>query len=480
MTVKKTLIRGGWIIAYNGREHALLKDGVIVVEGNSIVHVGKRYGGAADTVIDASDYLISPGFISIHAHMMNSPLNKSFFEDTGSRQFGMSGLYDFGAVDSAATEDDFRLCARFSAAEMLKTGATTVVELNRQNAEIAVDVIGNMGLRAYIVPAYRSGSWYTPDGKKVHYRWNEDGGFDGLNYAVEFIEKHRGSFGGRIDSMLSPYQIDTCTAELFKASKKAAEKLGVRLHTHAAQSLVEFNAIMERQGMTPIQWLDHLGVLDGNLIIAHCIFISGYSAVNYPGGHDLNLLAASGATVAHCPWVFARRSIALESFSRYLKAGVNLAIGTDTFPQDIVHDMKIASTVSKLVDRDCCTASARDVFNAATLGGAKALGRGDLGRIAPGAKADLLFFKRHTLRMSPLRDPLKNIVFNSGSEDIDRVMIDGRFVVEGGRVTGVDESELAASFQAAMERLWAEAAKHDRAGRSVDELSPLSLPAWEE
>jgi 5-methylthioadenosine/S-adenosylhomocysteine deaminase len=178
--------------------------------------------------------------------------------------------------------------------------------------------------------------------------------------------------------------------------------------------------------------------------------------------------------------VFARRSIALESFSRYLKAGVNLAIGTDTFPQDIVHDMKIASTVSKLVDRDCCTASARDVFNAATLGGAKALGRGDLGRIAPGAKADLLFFKRHTLRMSPLRDPLKNIVFNSGSEDIDRVMIDGRFVVEGGRVTGVDESELAASFQVAMERLWAEAVKHDRAGRSVDELSPLSLPAWEE
>jgi len=480
MATQKTLIRGGWIIAYNGREHALLKDGVIVVEGNSVTHVGKTYDGVADTVIDASPYLISPGLISLHAHMMNSPLNKSFFEDTGSRQFGMSGLYDFGAVDNAATQADFRLCAEFSAAEMLKTGTTTVVELNRQNAETALDVIGNMGLRAYIVPAYRSGGWYTPDGKKVHYRWNEDAGFAGLRYSIEFIEKHRGAFDGRIDSMLSPYQVDTCTEELFKASKEAAEKLGVRLHTHAAQSLVEFNAIMERHGLTPVQWLDRVGVLDSNLIIGHGIFISGHSAVNYPGDHDLNLLAASGATVAHCPWVFARRSIALESFSRYLKAGVNLAIGTDTFPQDIIHDMKIASTVSKLIDRDCCTATAREVFDAATLGGAKALGRDDLGRIAPGAKADLLFFKRHTLRMSPLRDPLKNIVFNSASEDIDRVMVDGRFVVEAGRVTGIDEEKLAASFQTAMERMWAAAPQHDRAGRTIDELAPPSLPDWEE
>ncbi len=482
MTAKKKLLKGGWIIAYNGKEHSLLRDGVILIEGNSVTYVGKSYAGPTEDVeiIDASGYLLSPGLVNLHAHMMNSPLNKSFFEDTGSRQFGMSGLYDFGAVDSAATNDDFRLCCQVSAAELLKSGSTTVVELNRQNAELAVDVIGNMGLRAYVVPAFRSGGWYTPDGKKVQYRWNEDAGYAGLCYAQEFIGKHKGTFGGRIDSMLSPYQIDTCTAELFKAAKEAADKLGVRLHTHAAQSQVEFRAIMERHGLTPIQWLAELGLLDANLIVAHSIFISGHSAVNYPGNHDLELLSTSGATVAHCPWCFARRSIVMESFSRYLAAGVNMAIGTDTFPQDMLNDMRMAAVVSKIVDRDCCTATAREVFDAATLSGAKALQRPDLGRIAAGAKADILFFKLGTLGMTPLRDPLKNIVFNATAQDIHRVMVDGTFVVDEGRVLGIEEEKLAEDFQRAMERMWAQAPQHDRAGRTVDQMSPPSLPEWTE
>ena len=477
---KKVMIKGGWIIAFNGKEHALLRNGVIVVEGNSIVHVGKEYSLPVDKVIDASSHVISPGFISVHAHMMNSPLNKSFFEDTGSRQFGMSALYDYGAVDSAATEDDFRLCGEFSAAEMMKTGTTTVVELNRQNSEIAHTIIGESGMRGYVVPAFKSGSWYTPDGKKVHYKWDEEAGMKGLKYAVDFIDKVKGTYEGRIDSMLSPYQIDTCTPELFVAAKEQAEKLGVRLQTHASQSLVEFREIMERYGKTPIEWLHDLGVLNDNLIIGHCIFISGHSSVGYPGDSDLELLASSGAYVAHCPWVFARRSIILESLSRYLKAGIPVAMGTDTFPQDLINEMKIAAVASKIYDQDTASATARQVFDAATITGAKALNRTDLGRIAAGAKADMVFFKTDTLRMSPLRDPIKNIVYNASGEDVDKVMIDGKFVVEDGRTVHLDEEKLAGEFQMTLERLWPQAQKYDRAGRSMEELSPLSIPEWEE
>ena len=477
---KKTMIKGGWIIAFNGKEHALLRDGVIVVEGNTVIHVGKDYSQPVDKVIDASSYVISPGFISVHAHMMNSPLNKSFFEDTGSRQFGMSALYDYGAVDSAATEDDFRLCGEFSAAEMMKTGTTTVVELNRQNAEIAHKIIGDSGMRGYVVPAFKSGAWYTPDGKKVHYKWNEEAGMKGLEYAVDFIGKVKNTYDGRIDSMLSPYQIDTCTPELFAAAKEQAEKLGVRLQVHAAQSLVEFREIMERYGMTPIEWLHDLGILNDNLIIGHCIFITGHSSVAYPGDRDLELLAESKAYVAHCPWVFARRSIILESLSRYLKLGIPVAMGTDTFPQDLINEMRIAAVASKIYDHDTVTATARQVFDAATLTGAKALNRDDLGKIAKGAKADMVFFKADTLRMSPLRDPIKNIVYNASGEDVDKVMVDGKFVVENGKAVNLDEERIVSQFQKALDRLWPQAEKYDRAGRSMEDLSPMSIPEWQE
>ena len=74
--------------------------------------------------------------------------------------------------------------------------------------------------------------------------------------------------------------------------------------------------------------------------------------MNFPNGRDLELLAASGASVAHCPWVFARRGIPMQSYARYLRAGVNMALGTDTFPQDMLHEMQIAAVVSKLVESD--------------------------------------------------------------------------------------------------------------------------------
>lgn len=218
--------------------------------------------------------------------------------------------------------------------------------------------------------------------------------------------------------------------------------------------------------------------LGPRLIIGHCIFISGHPHVGFPGGRDLELLAESGASVAHCPWVFGRRGITMQSYARYIMAGVNVALGTDTFPQDLLHEMRWAVVLSKVVEGDPRVATARDVFTSATLGGARALGREDLGRIAPGAKADLLLFRLDTLSMAPVRDPIKNLVFSATRSDLDTVMVDGRVVAEGGQVAGVDQSRLARDLQAAAERLWARVPSTDWTRRCVDKISPPSFPTW--
>jgi cytosine/adenosine deaminase-related metal-dependent hydrolase len=140
--------------------------------------------------------------------------------------------------------------------------------------------------------------------------------------------------------------------------------------------------------------------------------------------------------------------------------------------------MRWAAVVAKIMERQTEIATARDVFNAATLNGAQALSRDDLGRIAPGAKADLLLFAGDTLNLTPLRDPVKNLVYYAEMEDLDTVIIDGNIVVEHGKVLAADDREVARNLQRAGERMWPRMAEYDWAGRDVDALSPLTFPKW--
>jgi cytosine/adenosine deaminase-related metal-dependent hydrolase len=145
----------------------------------------------------------------------------------------------------------------------------------------------------------------------------------------------------------------------------------------------------------------------------------------------------------------------------------------------VIEAMRWAAVASKVVERGTHATTAADVFDAATLGGAAALGRSDLGRIARGAKADLVLWKASSWGMTPLRDPVKNIVYNANAEDVDRVWVNGRLVVEGGRVRAADEPAILAALQAAAERMWPRMGQHDWAGRDVDGLSPPTYEPWE-
>ena len=156
-----------------------------------------------------------------------------------------------------------------------------------------------------------------------------------------------------------------------------------------------------------------------------------------------------------------------------------MTLGTDTAPQSMLEALRWTAVVSKIVDRQTDVATAADVFNAATLSGAKALNRDDLGRIAVGAKADLLIWDGDTLFMSPLRDPVKNIVYSArggGPEHGDHRRRDPR--CKDRQVLGVDTRKLALDLQAAGERMWPEMAQYDWNGRDADKLSPQSFPEW--
>jgi cytosine/adenosine deaminase-related metal-dependent hydrolase len=476
-SARRTAIRAGWIIAFDGRGHRLLRDGVVVFEGGRITHVGPRLDGPVDETVEARDRIVTPGLISTHAHLAGSPLDRSFIEDRGNPQFWYSGLFEMLPVRGEAQDDEAsRACVDFSMAELLRGGVTTVLEIGGQG-EYVVERAGHYGLRVYLGLAFRSGRWLTRDGRRVVWEWDEEAGRQGLRRALDFLGKHDGAHGDLVRCALSPAQVDTCTPELLQEAKRRADEAGRPFTVHTAQSVVEFNEMLARHGATPVAWLRDIGVLGANTVLGHAIIVGGSSWTNYPAG-DVAIMGAAGCSVAHASWVFARRGILMESFARYAAAGVNMSLGTDTNPQSVIEAMRWAAVGSKVAERNTEATTAADVFDAATLGGARALGRDDLGRIAPGARADLVLWKATSWSMTPLRDPVKNIVYNATAEDVDRVYVDGRLVVEGGRVLAADEAAILAALQAGGERMWPRMKRFDSAGRGADELSPQTYSEW--
>jgi 5-methylthioadenosine/S-adenosylhomocysteine deaminase len=477
---RRIVIHAGYVIAYDGRGHRLLRDGAVMVEGDRIVSVGPRPAapaGADVEIVEARDAILTPGLISTHAHIGGSPLDRSFIEDRGNPQFFYSGLFELLPVrGSAQDEDGTRACVDFSMAELLRGGVTTVMEIGGASEYVATRA-ADYGLRVYVGLAFRSGRWLTRDGRRVEWEWDEEQGRRGLAQAIEIHKKYDGAHGDLVRCFFSPAQVDTCTPELLQASKRAADERQRPWQLHTSQSVVEFNEMLGRHGKTPVAWLRDLGVLGPSAILGHAIVIGGSSWTNYPSG-DVAIMADAGCSVAHAVWVFARRGVVMESFASYRRAGVNMSLGTDTNPQSVIEAMRWAAVVSKIVERNTEATTAAHVFDAATLGGARALGRDDLGRIAPGAKADLVLWKGASWGMTPLRDPVKNIVYNATAEDVDRVWVDGRLVVDGGRVRAADERAILAALQAGGERMWPRMARFDWAGRDADALSPQTYPEW--
>ncbi|GAA2001071.1 amidohydrolase family protein [Brevibacterium samyangense] len=476
-TARTVEYQAPWIIAFQDGGHRLLRDGAVVVAGTEIVHVGARDTFGADEVVRTRN-IIAPGFISMHAHMQESPADKNVAEDFPKRSFYSSNLFEIlPARSKALTIDDAHTCARVSVAEHLRTGTTTVMQMGNEAAYIA-ELCEEVGMRAYVSQSYRTGPWYTDNGRTVEYDFSGDGGAAAFEQAVSFALDHvNADNSALVTGFLNPSQVDTVTEELFRESRAVADAHGLMLQTHAAQSMNEFLEMTRRHGRTPIEWLADIGYLGERAIIGHGLFVTGSSWTNY-AGDDIGLLADSGTSVAYNPWVFARNGIVMETFDRYRERGVPVTLGTDTTTQSMLHSTRWCSVITKVLEHNANAGNASATFDAATIVAADVLGRPDLGRIAAGAKADLCFWRSDSHFMTPLRDPIRAIVYYAEAEDLEKVMVNGRFVMEDGAVAGLDTVKDLELLQTAAETMWANWQDVDWAGAPIDERVPMSFPAF--
>jgi 5-methylthioadenosine/S-adenosylhomocysteine deaminase len=212
------------------------------------------------------------------------------------------------------------------------------------------------------------------------------------------------------------------------------------------------------------------------MLIGHAVFTNAHAWSVYPFADDIADLVDTGATVGHCPYKYAKMAMVLQSFDKYRAAGVNLALGTDTYPMDIVAEMRWAATLARVTDGNYQAGAPRDVFNAATLGACKFLRRDDLGRLAPGAKADVLLIRLNDMGIPPFRDPIKALVEYGTGRDVDTVIVDGTVRIQGGRAVSLDENAIREKAARAVAGYWSHIPGWHWAGKGVDQMIPPAFP----
>jgi cytosine/adenosine deaminase-related metal-dependent hydrolase len=476
----KIRIDGGVIVGWSGSAHELIPDGSVLIDGAQIKSVGTDKSQHADKVIDASGKIVCPGFINLHVH---SQLNVGDYllADVTKKDYLAANYFVFGAPVKEKTAPPppaaVAIGRKYALYSALRNGATTVLDPGGGPGDLDdyVNIVGQLGVRAFFSPPYRSTDIFTDTEGRHYYEEREDKGRPGLNRAVEFIKKHHGAHNGCMQGILNPAQAETCEPSLLKESVAAAKELDVPIHIHAGGNLREFLQILNAYRKPVVEYLADTGILGPRTTLGHMVFMGGHSRVDYPAG-ELKLIADSGATVGHCPHKCAKMAFAMESFDHYLEAGVKIGLGTDTYPLDIVSEMRYASLISRLLDKNAAGARPAAVFNAATIGGAGALGRDDLGRLAVGAKADVVIVNLRTTRYGPARDPINALVEYGSGADVETVIVNGEIVIEDGRSTRIDDAELFAQAETGAKRAWDNWAARDWAGRTTEDIVPPAFP----
>ncbi|HEY7577584.1 MAG TPA: amidohydrolase family protein, partial [Acetobacteraceae bacterium] len=265
------------IIAWDAtnQRHAYLNGGDVAFAGETLAYVGRRYDGHADATIDGTDLMVMPGLIDLHSHPSTEPFYRGVREEHGVPAMYMSGLYE----RSVALQPDFiarRAGKQVAFCEMLLSGITSVADLSGID-EGWIDTAAQSGLRVFLAPSYASARWHLENGWALKYRWDEAAGRRGFDAALALIEQAASHPSGRLSGVVSPAQIDTCTADLLRDSFAAAEARNLPITVHCAQSVHEFLVMVDRHGKSPVRFAHDLGILSPRTILGHAMFIDEHS-----------------------------------------------------------------------------------------------------------------------------------------------------------------------------------------------------------
>jgi cytosine/adenosine deaminase-related metal-dependent hydrolase len=482
----RTLITARWVLGHRGGRHVLIEHGEVVFADGAILFVGHRFPGEVARRLDYGHALIGPGFVDLDAlgdldttilAFDNQPAAKK--GRIWPRSYLEAGPYEM------YTADELRFQKRHAFATLIRNGITTALPIaslfyrawgeTPEEFDDAAREAADLGLRVYLGPAYRTGNMLVEQDGRIVTHYDEARGLAEFERAVAFCKRHENTSGGLVRTMLAPDRIETSTPELLRRTAAAALELDVPVRLHCCQSKIEYDLVLAQHGMSPPEFLASLGFLTPRTLLPHGTYVSGSRHIARPG-RDLEIIRDAGATIVHCPLVSGRHGAAIDHFMRYRALGLKLGLGTDTAPPDMILNMQIGMILTRVLAADAAAVRSEHYYDAATLGGADALSRPDLGRLGVGARADLTVFDLSRPHLGRIIDPIQTMLVSGHGHDFRTVIIDGRLVMSEGIIPGVDELADAKRAQSQFDRLVAQYPKRTLNHPQPTEIFSSSYP----
>lgn len=453
VTARVSVVRNGTIWT-GGPTPRIVHGSDLVIENGLVATIEPNYRGRADVEIDATDCLVTPGFINGHCHPGTTPRSRGLAEDADLPEDGafyhmtLPTQLHAGHVLSPA---EVATVMEWDLIALIAGGATTIVAEQFGPTTAWLQMVERIGFRChygFTYPNNLGAIGYVEDGKLTA---SADANVAGdFRTGLALHDKYHNAHDGRLRIHLSPHGPDTVSTEILVESRREAEKRGVGLHLHLAQHPAERKVVAAKSGgKTSVEYLESIGFLGPDVMATH---------VTYVEEQDYGILARTGTHVVHASYRKAKEGIA-SPFWDFLSRGVNVAIATDSFSHDMIGDLRLAAMIGKIRGGRVAHPSAREVLTCATWGAAKALGRPDLGHLNAGARGDVTIVSLATPFNAPVLDPIRALVYYSGAGDIRHTLVDGEILYSNGRIVGTDIDSVRRISMDACHRLWTAAAE---------------------
>ncbi|QMV44417.1 amidohydrolase [Cohnella cholangitidis] len=410
--------------------------GWMAIEGHLIAGLGKgeapdREVQSATEIMDGNGLLFMPGLVNTHGHAAMSLL-RGLADDMVLQDWLQNHMWP---TEAKFTGDDVYWGSALAAAEMIKSGTTTFVDMYDHMHRVA-EVVEQSGQRASLT---RGVIGLCP----------EDVQKAKLADAVQFAKDWHGAADGRINVMISPHAPYTCPPDYILKFVEAAHELDLPMHTHMSETLAEVEQNVRDYGYRPVEHLDRLGMFSRPTLVAHAVHLTD---------EEIALLAERNVAVSHNPVSNLKLASGVARVPELLKAGVTVSLGTDGAASnnnlDLFQEISMAALLHKGVSGDPTVIPAAEALRMGTVYGAQSIGLGGVtGQLKAGMKADFIALSIAKPHFVPQTDYISHLVYASRGSDVAHVWVDGKQLLKDGQLLTLDEEKILAEAERCFRRL---------------------------
>jgi 5-methylthioadenosine/S-adenosylhomocysteine deaminase len=423
------LIKNGLILTLDKNDQ-IIQNGDVVLNNSIIQYVGpsKERKEGFESIIDASNHIIMPGFVNAHTHLAMT-LMRGIADDLPLKKWLNEVIFP---IEDKLTKEDVYYGTLLALIESIRTGTTTITDFYFYE-DAAFKAIKESGMRANIGFSYAS----KPHMNNLI-----------LTRAKNFFDKHNNSEDERIMVSLAPHSPYTCNLKLLKETSILAQKLGAVVQIHLHETKKEVDEYIKKYGKTPIEKLEEIGFFNVKVNAAHCVWMNE---------NDIKILKKNNVGVTVNPQSNLKLASGIPDIARLIRNGITVSVGTDGAASNnnlaLLEDMRLTSLLAKGVSLNPSELNAFETLRLATVNGAENLGFNNVGLIKEGFKADLILIDTTKANLMPLTDPYSLVAYSMYPEDVDTVIINGKIVMENKKILTINESFVKEKFKERFERL---------------------------